>query len=379
MERMEVGDRENEEDTSSIGIRRMIGAAFMATKAHKVAAAFMVTKAHKVAAAFMATKAHKVAAPMASYLIRNGARFQFSHDFSYINIRSFFEEVHEDLEISAHEEGACRPGIRSLNWARPHPNKDHLKIQALNEECLPVINHLDFLDTKQFEVHDIFTCDIETIPPEIPLVMEEHAEQCCVVFVPFHNANTELQLHMNGGWPLDMVERLTSKPAKQGCLGEVNFEEEEVEDEINEAFDQFLLEGSLEGGFDNEFRNSIGQFKCQSILTRCHGSHQCGSNLVICPNVGHADRVLVVEACERMVSEGNEITVSRPNQDNYLNVQALNELAIKVVRRIVEKNGRVVDIGVNGTLENVRDFANIFFCDDGDQWRSFQINYLCIH
>ncbi|KAG7357975.1 AAA domain containing protein [Nitzschia inconspicua] len=342
--------------------------------------------------------------------------------------------MHEDLEISADEEGcmfynssvanylcspkesedvclydllakysACRPGTNSLNWGRPHPNKDHLKIKALNDECLPVINHLDCLDTKQFEEHDIFTCNIKTIPPEIHLVMEEHAKRCCVVF-----ANTDLQLHgsflkrwrkekedgklgrrhiqflvnvqncrnsTNGGKSLDMVERLTSKPAKHGCLGEINFEEEEVEDDINEAFDQFLLEGSLEGGFDNEFRNSRGQFNChsQSILTRCHGSHQCGSNLVICPNVGHGDCLLVVEARERMVSEGNETTVLRPNQDNYLNCQALNELAIKVVRRIVDKNGRVVDIGVNGTLENVRDFADIFFCDDGDQWRSFQI------
>ncbi|KAG7365551.1 hypothetical protein IV203_038755 [Nitzschia inconspicua] len=169
---------------------------------------------------------------------------------------------------------------------------------------------------------------------------------------------------------------LTCKPAKHRCLGEINFEEEEVEEveddcEINEALDQFLLEGSLEGGFDNEFRNNRGHLNCQSILTRCHGSDQCGSNLVICPNVGHGDRLLVVEACERMVSEGSETTVLSPNQDNYLNVQALNELAIKVVRRIVDKNGRVVDIGVNGTLENVRDFAYIFFCDDGDQWRSF--------
>ncbi|KAG7371057.1 hypothetical protein IV203_019627 [Nitzschia inconspicua] len=80
-ERMEVGDRDNDEDNSSIGIRGMIGAAFMATKAYNVAA------------------------PMASYLVRNGPRFQFSHDFSYVNIRSLFEEVHEDLEISADEEG----------------------------------------------------------------------------------------------------------------------------------------------------------------------------------------------------------------------------------------------------------------------------------
>ncbi|KAG7364300.1 hypothetical protein IV203_037502 [Nitzschia inconspicua] len=101
MERMEVGDRDNEEDTSSIGIRGMIGATFMATKVQKVAA------------------------PMASYLIRNGARFQFSHDFSYVNIRSFFKEVYEDLEISADEEGCVFYNSSVANYlCRPKELED---------------------------------------------------------------------------------------------------------------------------------------------------------------------------------------------------------------------------------------------------------------
>ncbi|KAG7358146.1 hypothetical protein IV203_014733 [Nitzschia inconspicua] len=57
-ERKELSDLELEEEASSVGLKGMIGAALMATKVHKVAA------------------------PMASYLIRNGSRFHFSHNFS---------------------------------------------------------------------------------------------------------------------------------------------------------------------------------------------------------------------------------------------------------------------------------------------------------
>ncbi|KAG7345348.1 hypothetical protein IV203_032879 [Nitzschia inconspicua] len=81
-ERKELLDLELEEEASSVGLKGMIGAALMATKVHKVAA------------------------PMASYLIRNGSRFHFSHNFSYVDIGSFFKAIQEDLNISADEDGS---------------------------------------------------------------------------------------------------------------------------------------------------------------------------------------------------------------------------------------------------------------------------------
>ncbi|KAG7361348.1 hypothetical protein IV203_036448 [Nitzschia inconspicua] len=81
-EQKELLDLELEEEASSVGLKGMIGAALMATKVHKVAA------------------------PMASYLIRNGSRFHFSHNFSYVDIGSFFKAIQEDLNISADEDGS---------------------------------------------------------------------------------------------------------------------------------------------------------------------------------------------------------------------------------------------------------------------------------
>ncbi|KAG7349535.1 hypothetical protein IV203_012132 [Nitzschia inconspicua] len=71
-------------------------------------------------AAFMATKAHKVAAPIALYLIRNGARFQCPDDFYYLNIHSFFREGQEDLEIAGDEEGFVLYNSSVANYLRCH-------------------------------------------------------------------------------------------------------------------------------------------------------------------------------------------------------------------------------------------------------------------
>ncbi|KAG7368582.1 hypothetical protein IV203_031325 [Nitzschia inconspicua] len=157
---------------------------------------------------------------------------------------------------------------------------------------------------------------------------------------------------MNGGRPVDMIERLTVKPVTSRYKNGYDVEEEDGDDILNEAMDQFFLSESLELGYDNEFRDSRGRFQCQSILTRCHGSHRCGKNLVVCLNVQSSERFIVVEATETRPSETNETDFSTCNR--HLNVKALNELALKVVTRVVDKNGRAIDMGVNGTLENVR-------------------------
>ncbi|KAG7352578.1 PIF1-like helicase [Nitzschia inconspicua] len=368
-----------------------------------------------IGAALMATKVHKVAAPMASYLIRNGSRFHFSHNFSYVDIGSFFKAIQEDLNISADEDGsvflkssvsnylcrpkeleevcvydfesqyvACKPVTGSLEWAVPHPNNDHLKVRQLSMERIPVISYLDFVNTKEFDGNDIFCCKTEEIPPEKLSSMEQHAKACCVLFVPFWNV-ADLKLNgcylerwrkvyqdgklskkheqflmniqdcrnsMNGGRPVDMIERLTVKPVISRYNDGYDVEEEDGDDILNEAMDQFFLSESLELGYDNEFRDSRGRFQCQSILTRCHGSHRCGKNLVVCPNVQSSERFIVVEATETKPSETNETDFSTCNR--HMNVKALNELALKVVTtRVVDKNGRAIDMGVNGTLENV--------------------------
>ncbi|KAG7374602.1 PIF1-like helicase [Nitzschia inconspicua] len=116
--------------------------------------------------------------------------------------------------------------------------------------------------------------------------------------------------------------------------------------------DQFFLSKSLELGYDNEFRDSSGRFQCQSILTRCHGSHRYGKNLVVCPNVQSSERFIVVEGTETRPSETNETDVSKCKR--HLDVKALNELALKAVTKDVDKNGRAIDIEVNGTLQNVQ-------------------------
>ncbi|KAG7366863.1 hypothetical protein IV203_029533 [Nitzschia inconspicua] len=83
------------------------------------------------------------------------------------------------------------------------------------------------------------------------------------------------------------------------------------------------------------------------------------------------ERFIVVEGTETRPSETNETDFSKCNQ--YLNIKALNELALNVVTRVVDKNGRAIDMGVNGTLQNVHEFADLHFCHDMEPRTSFEI------
>ncbi|KAG7363952.1 hypothetical protein IV203_037154 [Nitzschia inconspicua] len=174
-------------------------------------------------------------------------------------------------------------------------------------------------------------------------------------------------LKLNGCY----LQRLTVKPVTGIYKDRYDVEEEDGGDILNEAMDQFFLSKSLELGYDNEFRDSSGRFQCQSILTRCHGSHRYGKNLVVCPNVQSSERFIVVEGTETRPSKTNETDVSKC--ERHLDVKALNELALKAVTKDVDKNGRAIDIEVNGTLQNVREFAELHFCHDMEQMRSFEI------
>ncbi|KAG7346196.1 hypothetical protein IV203_005264 [Nitzschia inconspicua] len=77
-----------------------------------------------------------------------------------------------------------------------------------------------------------------------------------------------------------------------------------------------------------------------------------------------SERFIVVEASETRPSEINETDFSKYNQKDYLNVKVLNELARKVVIRVVDKNGRAIDMEVNGTSGNTREFAELDLCHD---------------
>ncbi|KAG7365063.1 PIF1-like helicase [Nitzschia inconspicua] len=130
----------------------------------------------------------------------------------------------------------------------------------------------------------------------------------------------------------------------------------------------------MESGY--EFRDKDGHFQCQSILTRCHESLMCGKNLVVCPNVSSSEQVIVIETPgEQIMTETseNERDIVMRTTNEMLHTCALNALALKVVKRIIDKNGNTIDMEVNGTLENVRQFADMSFSDDVYQEKSFEI------
>jgi hypothetical protein len=58
-----------------------------------------------IGSVFMSTNSHKVAAPMCAYLVRNGSRFHFSHEFAYANLAHYLNPMIKDAQLSSDEEG----------------------------------------------------------------------------------------------------------------------------------------------------------------------------------------------------------------------------------------------------------------------------------
>ena len=55
----------------------------------------------------LTTKAHVVSAPMASYLVRNESRFDYSDQFQYINIKSFAKGCADDFILTGDYNGSA--------------------------------------------------------------------------------------------------------------------------------------------------------------------------------------------------------------------------------------------------------------------------------
>lgn len=58
-------------------------------------------------AVIIATRSHMVSTPMASYLLRNGSRFGFAHDFQYLDFKTFAGACMDDLILTSNYNGSA--------------------------------------------------------------------------------------------------------------------------------------------------------------------------------------------------------------------------------------------------------------------------------
>ena len=81
----------------------------------------------------MNTNTHVVSAPMATYLVRNGSRFEYANEFQYISVKSFLSGCLDDIILTSNYKGST-----------------FLKSLVANYLCRP-------LELKDTSVYDFFS------------------------------------------------------------------------------------------------------------------------------------------------------------------------------------------------------------------------------
>ena len=383
-----------------------------------------------IGAVLMATNAHVVAAPMAAYLVRNGSRFSFSHDFTFTYIGDFHKEGVPDFNIDADEDGriflksrvsnyiqrpveleslclydflteytTCRAKKGSLEWAGEHVSNGNLKVSRLKKERVPMISHLDFVSTKIFSGRDIATELIQEEPDVVQVAMEKHARQIATAFVPFRTLNnlsyngrflpivqqyiandsfsqralsvmTNIQICHNSivsGRPKDPLERVTEEPQYASAnVFDNDAEDAEVNAAAEEAWEEVL----------SNLSNYVagGETTIRDAFNRL-----CVDSRII--NMAGSNRCGVDCVKKPSIDVTKNVIVTGQTQNTQQHVtgatnrlpskHGLMELSVTITNRNVDGNA-TNDLVVTGTLPNIRLHADTLFGDDEDQKRAFE-------
>ena len=174
-----------------------------------------------IGASLIASNARICSATMAAYLTRNFSRFQYSHEFSYINVNEFLKKSIEDYSMDSSADGipfitsrvanylyrprsmeqVClydsltfyslrrksKTDSKATTWIQQHPSKNHLKLMKLKDDKvkIPVINYYDFIDTKSYNGKQIDMDDLSECNKIELHAMEMNARISSVLFIPF--------------------------------------------------------------------------------------------------------------------------------------------------------------------------------------------------
>ena len=382
-----------------------------------------------IGSVLMATNAHVVAAPMASYLVRHGSRFSFSHDFAFTYLRDFHKDGVPDFNIDSDENGriflksrvtnylqrptelenvclydflcqytTCRANKGSLEWAGEHVSNGNLKVSRLKKDRVPIINHLDFSSTKVFTGRDIAVEDIDDEPDVIQVAMEKHARNIVTAFIPFRTLNNltddgrflpilqhymlnklfsdnalsviqNIQICHNSivaGRPKDPLERATDEPHFVTGGNQNEQDEEEVNAAAEEAWEEVLSNMSnLLGDGEYLLRDGANRLRVDSKIINLAGSNKCGMECVKKPAVDVTKNVVGLTPTQSSSQSTGNWTSTVPSK------LSLVELSVTVTNRNVD-GSTTNDLVVTGTLQNIRLHADVLFEGDEDQKRAFE-------
>ena len=346
-------DNDNNDDMDELaaqrlGLRRMIGAVFLATSAHIVAA------------------------PMAAYLTRHSSRFGYSHKFQPLYTRPFWNmrleeaslgvDFHKNFFLSSQVSDYLHRPIEleavclvdfveqyynktktkgTLSLLDGHPSYQSRGIAARKEKVLVGLSYQDFVNTANFIGRDISQEPDTDMPDNAHHSMNEYARQVLTLFRPFRrmdewkdvgDGSAEQRSHikalqlinletglterfrrmlsniqdcrnsLNCGRVQDALERCTTKPekeAKQPCTSCRNPDCEEEHENLSGGLETIMseyTEAMMGVGEQHEdgmqFRNSSNQLTINQLVSRAVCTEQVRNNTLATPTF---DDVVVMD------------------------------------------------------------------------------------
>jgi len=175
-----------------------------------------------LASVLVNTGAHVVSAPLARYIVMNGSRFRYSHDFAHVPLAAFldkpfakrvkamgdntyFEDQMKNYlfrsdELMEHNllDFVSEFDVRRMSKKDKEGNGDavrfssdghpNYKIEGIFERdrpAVPLVSFLDFPDASKFDGHDMLACEGTSVPHFD--VMDEYAKSALFLLQPFIN------------------------------------------------------------------------------------------------------------------------------------------------------------------------------------------------
>lgn len=172
-----------------------------------------------IAASMIAASGRVCSGTMAAFLLRNGTRYRYSHNFAYVNAKSFLKNHVDDITLDSTINGIpflrsqvgdyiYRPskfdslclydlvslytttrrtddGTYKSQWMEDHISGDRVFLKKRKRPCIPIITYMEFEDTRKYGGKSIGTADVSECSATEIEAMESNAKMCCVLFIPF--------------------------------------------------------------------------------------------------------------------------------------------------------------------------------------------------
>jgi hypothetical protein len=384
-----------------------------------------------ISAVMQLTSSHKVAAPMASYLVRNTSRFQFSHKFAWLNINDFEHDSIQDFQCTSDEDNIpflkssvanylYRPKklddvclhdfvshynttyskVGSMKWASPHPHNNNLRVTERPHAYIPCINYLDFKDSKSFGGMTMDGTDTLQDSDIHMAALENNAKKASICFCPFRNIADlktdgkflpkfrdhirekklkkkhdfvlkniqECRNSMNAGRPCDPLERVTNIP-EAAVLEEKN---KKKDDPIDSYYEELITNiNVLNRSEDISFRTQDQKLSVDTSIISKAGSRKCGQRLIKNPSLNKRKSVICTSSAATSSTPDVDWTRDNRRSIKYLTAQELANLHCKITKVITKRDGSAIGVNVTGTLENIKKYAEHSFGGDKEQEQAF--------